>query len=484
MKPNATLLRKWPLIFSCYLIVSTSQAQIRLAAYGGIHSANVLEKNSIPGWDTAYGNYYSPITGFQLGVLAEIPIGNHGFFFQPGMGYISKGRQFAKSYDSLSAQFSDTLYSQTKLSLSYIEMPMYFTYKIPLSKNHKNNFFLSAGPYFSFFFNGTMNVQAHLASTDKFSEENIDLATGNAPGEYKSFDFGINAKAGFELGNVMISGYFSRGFTNMYTAPYESSFHHQVIGASLSIWLSKQIPSEPVKEKDTDLDGVPDQYDSCPDIAGSAKWHGCPVPDSDQDGINDEEDSCKMVPGSAKYHGCPVPDSDGDGVNDEEDSCKMVPGSAKYHGCPVPDRDHDGINDEEDRCPDQPGPPENFGCPVIKKEIVEKVNYEAKNVMFESSSSKLTNSSYAALNDLVALLKNNPALHLTIEGYTDNTGSEDYNLSLSQHRADRVKNYLVSKGISGDRIKSIGLGAAHPVSDNQSRKGKSLNRRVEFKLNQ
>jgi OmpA-OmpF porin, OOP family len=484
MKQITTLFRKLPLIFLCLLHFTSSKAQIRLAAYGGIHSANILEKNSIPGWDTAYGNYYSPITGFQLGILGEIPIGNHGFFFQPGMGYSSKGRQFAKSYDSSSAQFTDTLYSQTKLKLGYIELPMYITYKIPLSKNHKNNFILSAGPYFSFFFNGTLNVQSHLASTNKFSEENIDLATGKAAGQYKSFDFGLNVKAGFELGNVMISGYYSRGLTNTYTAPYESSFHHQLIGASIAIWLTKQIPSEPVKEKDSDLDGVPDKYDSCPDIAGSLKWNGCPVPDSDQDGVNDEQDSCLHLAGVARYHGCPIPDSDGDGVNDEEDSCKLIAGSAKYHGCPVPDRDHDGINDEEDHCPDQPGSPENFGCPVIKKEIIEKVNYEAKNVMFESSSSKLTSSSYAPLNDLVVLLKKNPALKLTIEGFADNTGTEKYNLSLSQHRADAVKNYLVSQGISDERIKSTGYGTARPISDNKSRQGKSLNRRVEFKLDQ
>jgi outer membrane protein OmpA-like peptidoglycan-associated protein len=484
MKQTTTLLRKWTLIILSSLVFSSLKAQIRLAAYGGIHSANILEKNSIPGWDTAYGNYYSPITGFQLGLLAEIPLGNHGFFFQPGMGYSSKGRQFAKTYDSSSAQFADTLYSQTKLKLGYIELPMYITYKIPLSKDHKNNFFLSAGPYFSFFFNGTLNVQSHLASTNKFSEENIDLATGNAPGQYNSFDFGMNAKAGFELGSIIISGYFSRGFTSMYTASYESTFHHQLFGASIGFWLTKQIPSEPVKEKDSDLDGVPDKYDSCPDIAGSVKWRGCPVPDSDHDGVNDEEDSCRLIAGSAKYHGCPIPDSDGDGVNDEEDSCKLIAGSPKYHGCPVPDRDHDGINDDDDHCPDQAGPPENFGCPVIKKEIIEKVNYEARNVMFESSSSKLTSSSYGALNDLIVLLKKNPELHLTIEGFTDNTGGEKYNLSLSQRRADRVKNYLVGKGIATERIKAIGYGTARPISDNKSKEGKSMNRRVEFKLDQ
>jgi outer membrane protein OmpA-like peptidoglycan-associated protein len=82
------------------------------------------------------------------------------------------------------------------------------------------------------------------------------------------------------------------------------------------------------------------------------------------------------------------------------------------------------------------------------------------------------------------LLIKNPDLHLTIEGFTDSTGGEAFNLLLSQRRADRVKKYLESKGIARERIKAVGYGAARPISDNKSRQGKSLNRRVEFRLDQ
>ena len=115
---------------------SQINAQIRLAAYAGIHSANVIEKNNIPGWDSSYKNNYSPRTGFHLGVLLEIPIGNKGFYFQPGIGYSSKGRQYEKLYDTTSIK--DTIYYQSTLKLGYIEVPLYITYKLPLSKNHKN----------------------------------------------------------------------------------------------------------------------------------------------------------------------------------------------------------------------------------------------------------------------------------------------------------------------------------------------------------
>jgi len=462
-------------------------AQIRLAAYGGIHSANVIEKNSVPGWDTATKPYYSSITGFHLGVLAEIPLGSKGFYFQPGIGYTSRGRQYDKFYDTSLAN-KDTVYLQTSLKLGYIEIPLYLTYKLPLSSNHKNNFFISAGPYFAFFYNGTLNQQSQtlIYNTDKYqyNNDNTDLATGNAVDKYKTLDIGINAKAGFELGNLMLSAYFSRGLSNFYTAPYDGTFHHQLFGATLGIWLTKTIPPAAKTVKDSDKDGIPDDEDACPLQAGTIAWHGCPVPDTDHDGIDDEHDSCKTIPGLERYHGCPIPDTDGDGVNDEEDSCKTVRGLAKYHGCPIPDTDGDGINDEEDNCPNEPGVAENHGCPAVKKEAPRKIIYEGKNVKFNSSSSTLTKDSYSSLDALADTLKVHPELHLTIEGHADNTGNVSQNQLLSQQRADAVKSYLIKKGIPSDRITAIGYGQNRPVSDNKTIQGKAANRRVEFKLEQ
>ena len=465
-----------------FLIAGTkSEAQIRLALYGGVHSANVMEKNSLPGWDTTTGKFYAAKTGFQLGFLAEIPIGTKGLYFQPGFVYISKGRTYSKYNDSNTAVLTDTLYAQSTLNLSYIEVPLYVTYKIPLSANRKSSFFVSAGPYFSFFYNGKMNLQSRTLSSNKFNDENVDLNVGKAADKYNTFDMGLSAKAGFEFGNVMISAYVSQGLTNLYTAPYNGSFHHRLLGATLGIWLTKAtaVTKPP---RDADFDGVNDTEDACPLVAGPVRWKGCPVPDSDHDGIDDENDSCKSVPGIAKYHGCPIPDTDGDGINDELDSCKTIAGVLKYHGCPIPDRDADGVNDEEDRCPDQAGTKENGGCPIVNQAIQEKIRYQGKNVQFKSSSRQLTHDSYPALNAIAALLASHPELHLTIAGYTDTTGGPKYNLPLSQRRANMVKFYLVKKGVAKNRITAIGYGSQHPVATNKTNKGKSLNRRVEFIL--
>ncbi|HEY4154676.1 MAG TPA: OmpA family protein [Puia sp.] len=462
----------------------STAAQIRLAAVAGVHSATFQETNSLPGFDSTQGRFTSSKTGVQLGVLAEIPLGNKNFFLQPGMNYSSKGSQYERFYDTLSGQ-KDTLYNQYTLKLNYIEVPLYLTYKFPLSKNKPNYFYLGAGPYFAFIYNASKPYQnrvKYYGNNDyTYNSGTQDLEVGNGPGKYKTLDFGINAKAGFELGNVLLGAYFSRGLTNAYEASYPSSFHHQLIGASLGIWLNKIKPVPP-PNTDSDHDGTPDRDDSCKTIPGSPRYHGCPVPDTDRDGVNDEADSCKNVPGLARYHGCPIPDTDGDGVNDEEDSCKTIPGTAKYHGCPIPDTDGDGVNDEADHCPDQAGLPENNGCPVVPVKLAKRILFVAKNVQFRSNSSKLTPNSLPALRELADTLKANPDLELVVEGHTDNSGSPEYNQTLSEQRAAEVKKALIKLGVPEELISTRGYGDTQPSGDNRTREGKSKNRRVVFRL--
>jgi OmpA-OmpF porin, OOP family len=238
----------------------------------------------------------------------------------------------------------------------------------------------------------------------------------------------------------------------------------------------------PMAPKDTDSDGITDDLDKCPTVAGVARYNGCPVPDTDNDGINDEEDKCPTVAGVAKYNGCPVPDSDLDGINDDEDKCPQVKGVAKYDGCPVPDSDNDGINDEEDRCPQLAGVAENNGCPEVKTEIIKKLEYAAQRIYFATGSAKLLNTSFKSLDDVVRILNEDPNLKLSIEGHTDNVGTDEYNHKLSHDRAASVKNYLISKGIDETRLTSVGFGETQPIADNKTAAGRAKNRRVVMKV--
>ncbi|TAH12050.1 MAG: OmpA family protein [Sphingobacteriia bacterium] len=237
-------------------------------------------------------------------------------------------------------------------------------------------------------------------------------------------------------------------------------------------------PPPPVVEKDTDGDGILDKNDKCPTVPGVAKYQGCPVPDTDGDGINDENDKCPTVKGIAKYQGCPIPDTDKDGINDEEDKCPTVPGLARYQGCPIPDTDGDTVNDEEDKCPTVKGTVANNGCPELGKQY----NFDNKKVLFVTGSSVLTKGSKVELEKVVKAMNEYPSLKLYVEGHTDNTGSDKINKPLSLKRASSVKAYLFSRKIAADRLLTEGFGSSKPIADNKTAKGKTANRRVEFRV--
>ena len=239
-----------------------------------------------------------------------------------------------------------------------------------------------------------------------------------------------------------------------------------------------ELAPEPVV-LDTDNDGVPDSADACPTIPGLAKFDGCP--DSDGDGISDKDDACPLVAGLAQFQGCP--DTDGDGISDNKDKCPYVAGTAQYDGCPPPDRDHDGVMDSEDNCPDVAGPASNHGCPEIRKEIITQVEKAAKAIFFETGKSSIKKVSFASLDIVVNVMKNDPSLYADIEGHTDNVKPKTYtNMELSQSRAQAVVDYFVSHGISADRLTAHGYGDTQPIADNKTAPGRAQNRRTVIKL--
>ncbi len=256
------------------------------------------------------------------------------------------------------------------------------------------------------------------------------------------------------------------------------------IGLVSPIYRKKEIkkPTPPpppvvVAEIDTDLDGITDRKDKCPNEAGLAKYDGCPIPDTDKDGINDENDKCPNLAGVEKYNGCPIPDTDKDGINDEEDKCPNEMGLARLGGCPIVDTDKDGVYDEDDKCPTVAGVKENAGCP----EIQTKMNELAKRIYFKSGATTIEGVALKPLDEVAAILAKYPATKLIIEGHTDNVGNAANNKKLSQKRADAIKAYFIKKGIIADRLEAAGYGSEKPIADNKKEAGRTQNRRVELK---
>jgi outer membrane protein OmpA-like peptidoglycan-associated protein len=101
-------------------------------------------------------------------------------------------------------------------------------------------------------------------------------------------------------------------------------------------------------------------------------------------------------------------------------------------------------------------------------------------VLFNTSKADLQPPAQIALARLSGILSNYPSLHLSIEGYTDSTGSAEFNQTLSEKRADAVQGYLAGQGLSTSSMSATGLGAADPVADNATAAGRRKNRRVEI----
>lgn len=104
------------------------------------------------------------------------------------------------------------------------------------------------------------------------------------------------------------------------------------------------------------------------------------------------------------------------------------------------------------------------------------------NIFFDFGKATLRPESYIELDEVVNVLKNNSKMEIEMSGHTDNVGSEDANLKLSEDRAKAVKDYIVSKGISENRIISKGYGKSKPITSNDTDEGRQLNRRVEFTI--
>ncbi|RYD76153.1 MAG: hypothetical protein EOP53_15250, partial [Sphingobacteriales bacterium] len=104
------------------------------------------------------------------------------------------------------------------------------------------------------------------------------------------------------------------------------------------------------------------------------------------------------------------------------------------------------------------------------------------NIFFDLAKATLRPESYPELDRVIKYMQDNPTLEIAMGGHTDNIGSDDANLALSADRSKAVKDYIISKGITDNRITSKGFGETQPVATNETDEGRQLNRRVEFTI--
>jgi OmpA-OmpF porin, OOP family len=125
------------------------------------------------------------------------------------------------------------------------------------------------------------------------------------------------------------------------------------------------------------------------------------------------------------------------------------------------------------KCPGTPAgvAVDQDGCPIRGSITLEGVN-------FEYNQAVLTGDSKPILDQVATGLSKHLRLRIELQGHTDAVGSAPYNLTLSQHRAESVRDYLISKGISPAVLTAVGYGKTRPIADNKTAEGRAKNRRV------
>ena len=412
-------------------------------------------------------NYYlSP--SFDLGVN-----GNYGLY--------GTRHNFVKKF--LSTKFSSTVFGHYKLNNGYI-----------LSEDSKWSPFLSLGVGLA-----TYAQAKNYTNTADFKPNEMIVPVGLGV----KYQFTDNL-AGLYQYNYNFT---SNDNHDKVVAGGNDAFGEHFLGLVLSLGKSKDSDKDGVSDKkdlcpntpigvkvdekgcpiDSDKDGVPDYLDKCPNtpIGEAVDANGCPL-DSDKDGVIDSADKCPDTPAGVKVdkNGCPI-DSDGDGVADYLDKCPNTPARVQVdkNGCPI-DTDGDGIPDYLDKCPEVKGIAANNGCPGVSEEAQNAFNQALRGIQFKTNSSDIKPISNPILNNVVDVIKKNPDYKsIQINGHTDSDGSDEFNMGLSQRRADDVKKYLVKRGIDASRLTTKGFGESMPVADNKTAEGKHQNRRVDFKVN-
>lgn len=175
-------------------------------------------------------------------------------------------------------------------------------------------------------------------------------------------------------------------------------------------------------------------------------------------------------------------DSDRDGVADGQDQCPGTPGGTAVdaRGCTTggaTDSDGDGVLDPVDACPGT-----TVGLVVDATGCLVEQTVTLRSINFQTSSALLLPTSRIALDEVARALKNQSNLKVEISGHTDDVGNDGFNLTLSQQRAEAVRQYLIGKGVPAERMVAVGMGETQPVAGNDSEEGRVANRRVEFKV--
>ena len=190
---------------------------------------------------------------------------------------------------------------------------------------------------------------------------------------------------------------------------------------------------------------------------------GCGIEDADKDTVEGWADKCPNTPAGMKVNalGCEI-DTDGDGVLDSVDKCPTV-----YARTP-------------DGCPPVVAEPAPAPIPAPAPAVAVAPMVILGDVNFAFDSAVLKPSAKEKIDKAVAHVQGLPDETFELLGHTDSIGTEEYNMGLSQRRADAVRNAMIKLGVAPERLVARGYGESKPIATNSTEEGRAENRRVEL----
>ncbi len=283
-----------------------------------------------------------------------------------------------------------------------------------------------------------------------FSSVELDNYQSSSAGEH---DLQARVIAGFRY--WFTGRFFSRfDLSGIYSLDEQEFRSDALLGLGLALGAiaDPEVPVEVVEEADDDRDGVLNSTDRCPNTPFGV---------------------------SVDRFGCPL-DTDGDQVADHLDKCPGTPPGTVVDtsGCPL-DSDMDGVADAVDRCPNTPPGAlvDANGCLRMPADAV------PLRILFPFDRALVGEDVHDVekLDTLLIILDKYSYIDLIIAGHTDNVGPYDYNIELSQLRAQRVLYHLIDNyGIDPSRVSIRRYGDTRPIADNSTAEGRRQNRRVQI----
>ena len=401
--------------------------------------------------------YFGPLFSLDLSYeKGKMTGANTTHYYESAVSFVSLGANIDFKRASRTKEYKLIPYGRASLSRGTYDCDLKYKENNSLDQStNGSSMMFGVGLGLKYYFNEkwSVNIMSEYVTINTDAWDGYDYGTGND----QIIKSSIGLRYAFGKGKHIDR---TLAWQDNRVDKMETKINEQVNNAIKSINDSVETKFQKMMNqpgiKDSDDDGIVDKYDKCPDVAGLFSNNGCPS--VEEEVVAKERDS--VVAAHVNGNTLVI-------QGEEPKEEPSTPKAKNNSGSTAPSRSSGaskGLSDDEKY--------------RLKNEILVEMNP----IRFAYNSYQLNAKAYENLNTIAVILRNNSNYKISLKGYTDDDGSASYNKKLAEQRAKAVSEYLQSRGVSKERISILAMGKDSPLDDNNSKIGKSNNRRVECRL--